>query len=136
MNIKTVMIALAGFAMSGVANAITSEEITNALDASFAVDGVSMSCGAGVQWMVDTNVYNEGHSSLRSGVIGHSQSTASLFLNVTNEAILKCEFWYKTSTEGDCDPLVVSVDGKTYLSLGGERGWTKSSIVLFTGKTG
>lgn len=133
MNMKTTMIALAALAMSGTTHAITSEEIANALDDTFAYDGVSISCGDGVEWVVDTNVYNEGRSSLRSGAIGHSQSTALLSLNVTNEVIFKCEFWYKTSTEADCDPLVVTADGKTWFSLGGERGWTKSTIVLFPG---
>lgn len=130
---KTTMIALAALAMSGTTYAITSEEIANALDVSFAMEGVSISCGDGVQWVVDADVYKGGLSSLRSGVIGHSQSTATLSLSVTNDVIFKCEFWYKTSTEADCDPLVVSADGITQLSLGGERGWNKYTLALLPG---
>lgn len=133
MNLKTTMIALAALAMSGTTYAITSEEIANALDVSFAMEGVSISCGDGVQWVVDADVYKEGVSSLRSGVIGHSQSTATLSLSVTNDVVFKYEFWYKTSTEADCDPLVVSADGITQLSLGGERGWNKYTLVLLPG---
>ncbi|MBE6382030.1 MAG: formylglycine-generating enzyme family protein [Lentisphaerae bacterium] len=132
MNMK-MMIALAALAMSGTTHAITSEEIANALDESFAIEGVGISCGDGVQWVVDSGVHKEGVSSLRSGVIGHSQSTATLSLSVTNDVVFKCEFWYKTSTEADCDPLVVSADGITQLSLGGERGWNKYTLVLLPG---
>ena len=128
MNMKTVMIALTAVAMGGAANAITSEEIANALGvdpniATFSLGGVS-------EWSIDTNTFHSGGSALKSGYINNSSSTfqsSDLVMSIDVKEASTLTYWFKTSCY-DYDyyeKLVVTVDGTTYTDTG-IKDWRKS----------
>ena len=99
MKMKTVMIALAAVAMGGAANAITSEEIANALGvdpniATFSLSGVS-------EWTIDSSAFHKGESSLKSGPVSvlqdYSWYNSIVTVSVHVKEACRMHFWYKTS---------------------------------------
>ena len=84
----------------------------------------------GVAWTIDTTTYAVGLSSLRSGKIADNESTW-VQTDVKRGGVLS--FWYKTSSEGSYDKLVVTVDGAEILTASGETPWTKFSKELGAG---
>lgn len=128
MNAKRWMMILAVLAMCGTAHALTSEEIAEVLD----VEGVSINCGDGITWIIDTNVWQSGSSSLRSASIGDSQST-SISIPIIVDKPKRFQFWYKTSTESGCDTLTATFNGATLASASGETDWKKATFVAVPG---
>ena len=136
MNMKTVMIALAAFAMGGAANAITSEEIANALGvdpsiATFSLDGVS-------EWYTVTNNFHNGSSSMRSGEVPIDwtwtwrNSSMSMVVNVNDP--VQFSFWRKISCYNSTSYAVfrVIVDNASY-DYCGEHDWAKMTFLLIPG---
>lgn len=132
---KTVMIALAAVAMGGVANAITSEEIANALGvdpniATFSLGGVS-------EFTIDSGTYHAGGSSIRSGAItGDSSNFRTSDLVFTIEAKQACvlSYWIKRSMYNDqyYYRVIETIDNASY-TTGGNADWYNARHVLVPG---
>ena len=137
MNMKTTMIALAALAMSGTTHAITSEEIANALGVDPNI--ATFSCAGVSDWYVETNVFHQGASSMRSGVVpnpdyaGWRSSTLTMEINV--KASMRLSFWYKVSCYNSTDraKLNIVVDNASY-NYTGEKDWSEFTFVLVPGQ--
>ena len=132
MNAKTLMIALAAFAVGGVAHAITSDEIAAALD----TDIANIVSSGDADWVVDSDVHHKGGASMRSGAItpasNWAYSTLSFVVDVKVASTL--DFWVKTSSVANSHygALVVTVDNETRY-YEGIVDWQKASLVLLPG---
>ena len=134
MKMKTVMIALAAFAMGGAANAITSEEIAAALGvdpniATFSLSGVS-------EWSIDTNSFHSGISALKSGFINNSSSTlqsSDLVMTIDVKEASRLAYWFRVSCYDyeSYERLQVVVDSATYNDTG-IKAWGKSRVHILT----
>ena len=135
MNMKTVLVTLAAFAMGGAANAITSEEIASVLGvdpsiATFSLEGDS-------EWFVDTNVFHSGDCSMRSGQIsGYSNyyRTSDMVMNLTVKEPCVLSYWLRRSMASNTSYflLVESIDNITYTNTGSVD-WFYAAHVLTPG---
>ena len=86
------------------ANWIPTVSLTTALDNT----SMMFTTGGSENWVGVTNVAYFGGSSARSGAITHSQTTW-MQTEVSGEGTLS--FWYKVSSESNCDKLIFYIDG-------------------------
>ena len=96
MNMKTVMIALAAVAMSGAANAITSEEIANVLGVDPNIATFSMA--GDTEWTIDTNVFHSGSTSMKSGKFTWNNSDfhgSDLIMTINIKEAYRLRYWFK-----------------------------------------
>jgi len=137
MNMKTVMIALAAFAMGGAANAITSEEIAAALDVDSSVGTFSTSGYS--DWYIDTNAVN-GATSMRSGALpGNSSSWLWSDLNVSLSVKEASYLTFKIKTHsrnnGSNDSyLGIKIDGGSTSVYAGDLDWREVTLVVIPGE--
>ena len=135
MNLKQIIMA-AAVAVSGLAQAITSEEIIEVLknEIGIADNGIQISVSEGPQWIVDTNVVHTGSSSLKIGAVGHSQRSSKIILT-SNDIIHRVKFMYKVSSEGNYDILEVYENETCTISASGEVSWMMKEVILFPGQS-
>lgn len=121
MKTKTLMIALAAVAMGGAANAITSEEIANALGVDPNI--ATFSFGGDSEWTIDTNTFHSGGSALKSGFINNNSSTwqsSDLVLSIEIKEPCRLTLWQKISMYdgNNREKMVYSVDDSTWTYTG------------------
>ena len=134
MNTKTLMIALAAFAVGGVAHAITSDEIAAALDVDPSVG--TFSCSGFSDWLVDTGTSHDGVSSLRSGQISPVSDwrNSMLLMTLDVKTPSRLKFWLKTFCYNNTNDTRLDIsDGQAVNTYTGERDWTLYSVVLIPG---
>ena len=78
---------------------------------------LTLQTGGNAQWRRQTAVFNNGDDAAESGVIGHNESTWISTI-VTGEATLS--FFWKISSETDCDFLKFYIDGEEAAAISGE----------------
>ena len=138
MNMKTVMIALAAFAMGGAANAITSEEIAAALDVDPSIGTFSTSGYS--DWYVDTENATNGATCMRSGALpGTSSSWLWTNLNlsflVTEASYLTFKIKTHSYDAGTNDSyLGTKIDGSSASVYAGDLEWREVSYVVVPGQ--
>ena len=120
MNLKRI-IALALCALG-----ISAFGVTNTQEALDCTD-LEFTTGGDPDWTVQPKIGHTGSSSLRSGAIGDDGLT---YVETTVSGAGLLEFWWKVSSEEDCDILSVSVDDGEEASISGEQGWTAVSLVI------
>ena len=76
-------------------------------------------------WSVQTEVSHSGGSAARSGAIGDDEETR---LTTTVPGPGTLSFWWKVSSERNCDRLSVSVDDRVKAFLSGEQGWVRQTL--------
>jgi len=83
-------------------------------------------------WVLDDSTHNSGSYSIRSGLIGDSQSTiVSYTVDVPYQLILSTvSFSRKVSSESGYDTLKFISDNGTIMSWSGERDWERYSFSL------
>jgi len=82
-----------------------------------------------VPWIITGTDSYDGISSARSGAIGHSASSnLSIKAYYSTEDSLK--FFYKVSSEVNCDFLIFKLNGKEILKKSGETGWEKEVVSI------
>ena len=130
MNLKQLIMAAAA-AVSGLAQAITSEEIIAVLQSEIGVsdNAIQVSVSEGPQWIVDTNVVHTGSSSLKIGAVGHGQRSSKIILT-SNDIICRVKFMYKVSSEGSFDKLEVYENEMCTMSASGEVSWMMKEVIL------
>ncbi len=135
MNLKQIIMA-AAVAVSGLAQAITSEEIAEALGidpkiATFSIGGVS-------EWSIETNVFHKGSSSLRSGRISNSTSTwvaSDLVMSIdVKEACYFRHFLKRSMYDGSSYEKVEFSHDNTTWTYTGNKDWQRISVVLVPGR--
>ena len=136
MNAKTLMIALAAFAVGGVAHAITSDEIASALDINSSVG--TFSCTGTSDWKVDSSVFHGGTMSMRSGSFSVATSwtweSSTLTMSFTLKEASRVSFWIKTSCYNSTSyaKFFVTVDNASY-TFTGETAWRQVTNILAPG---
>ena len=78
-------------------------------------------------WSVDRSVYNTPNVSMKSGAISHNQST-SLKTTVTGSGTLS--FFWKVSSEANCDKLYLYVDGTSITYISGTSDWQEYAYTI------
>lgn len=136
MNMKTTMIALAALAMSGTTYAITSEEIATALGVDPNI--ATFSCAGVSDWYSVTDVFHNGTSSVRSGVVNadnYQTLGSKLTMSIDLKEPCKMSFWYKVScsTYSSTIGLYIKVDDAQW-NYNGNVDWTKKTVVLVPGR--
>ena len=135
MNMKTVMIALTAFVMGGAANAITSEEIANALGVDPNIATFSMAGDA--EWTIDTNIFHSGTASMKSGKYTWSNSDfhgSDLIMTIDVKEACRLRYWFKmavTDTSSSYEKLLHVIDNSTYTD-GGNKDWVQSREHILT----
>ena len=129
MNMKTVMIALAACALGVTANAITSEEIANALGVDPSI--ATLSCSGVSEWSIDTNTFHSGGSALKSGFVNNSSSdwqSSDLVLSINLTVPCRFTLWQKVSMYDSTsyEKMIYSVDNATW-TYTGKADWRRLS---------
>ncbi|KWW30650.1 MAG: thermolysin metallopeptidase family [bacterium P3] len=84
-------------------------------------------------WRIDSEVCYSGTYSLRSGAVGHRQ-TSDLALTLTLPYDDTLTFWRRTSTEEGYDELLFYIDNQLYEGWSGQTGWGRVRYVLPQGR--
>ncbi len=87
---------------------------------SFATDGDA-------SWFEQTEESHSGGSAARSGAVGDGKSSR-LMTTVWGAGTLS--FWWKVSSEENCDKLTVSVDGTDVAAISGEQDWAQKTVPI------
>jgi RHS repeat-associated protein len=96
-----------------------------------AVDSLlTYTTGGSANWRVDGSGHSGG--SAQSGNISDSQQS---WLQTTVEGAGTVTFWWKASSEGDCDCLQLWVDGVLRDSISGEEDWAQKTYTITTAGT-
>lgn len=130
-----------GGACSGNGVCVVSMTSARSVVATFSVPLVSLaaaadnpelawSTGGSAPFGAQGSVVNYGTSALQSGAIGHSQSSW-LAASISGPGLLA--FDWKVSSEANYDFLTLSLDGVKQGAVGGEAGWTRSSLWIPAG---
>lgn len=106
------------------------ESVSDAFCEALNVSGLTFTTGGDAAWTVTTENAADGVSALQSGVIGHSQST---WFQTTIEGPRLISFMVMVSSEGSCDPLVVSVDGNERLRSQKDISWSRCYVYVDEG---
>ena len=133
MKMKAMVVALTAFAMGGVANAITSEEIAKVLDGNIG----TFSFTGDADWVETNDVSHSGSSCMRSGIIspnGWQTLSSGMTMSLDVKESCKLSFWHKVSCYDNTRyaKLYIVVDNATY-EYCGEKDWTKMTQVLVPG---
>ena len=99
-NLKSLMIALAAFAVGGVAHAITSDEIAAALDVDPSIG--TFSCSGMSDWQLDESMTHAGSAAVRSGSVNAPDSNwknSSLTMTVNCKEASRMSFWMTRETK-------------------------------------
>lgn len=84
-------------------------------------------------WRIDNEIHYSGAFSLRSGPIGHRQ-TSDLALSLYLPYSDTLTFYRRTSSEQDYDELRFYVDGQLYDGWSGQLGWGRARYILPQGR--
>ena len=111
----------------GASGTFSANTTLYAVWASFATaldnSSLAFSTGGDARWTVVTADAYSGGSSARSGAIGHNKSTW-LQTQVTGPGVLS--FWYKVSSESNCDKMTFYIDDVQKTNASGDGGgWNK-----------
>lgn len=133
MNAKTLMIALAAFAVGGVAHAITSDEIAAALDTNVGTYSLSGES----EWFIDSSSYHDGITSMRSGALSTAGSTtrySNMLMSFSTKETARLSMWVRTSCYDNTsyNSLTVTCDDDSRVYCG-EKAWFKISFILLPG---
>jgi hypothetical protein len=82
-------------------------------------------------WFTQSQVSHDGVDAARNRPIGNNQKSV-LRTSVSGSGVLT--FWWKVSSERNCDTLSVYLDNKRIQTISGEVAWTKKSINVPAGK--
>ena len=82
------------------------------------------------QWTGQSAVTHDGVDAAKSGTIGNSAIT-KMQTTVTGPATVS--FWWKVSSEVNCDRLHLLVDGTETAAISGEVGWVQRQLSLTSG---
>jgi hypothetical protein len=85
-----------------------------------------------VPWSITGTNPFEGNFAARSGVIGHS-STSALVIKTYYPADDTLKFHYKVSSEPTYDVLSFRINGKEIFKKSGETGWTLAKVPVLKG---
>ncbi len=92
---------------------------------------VGVATSGAQSWVAQTAVSHDGVDAVRSGAVGHGQST-TLSATVTGPATVS--FWWKAESEASFDFLNVDVDGVApFAGISGNVDWQQKTIVLPAG---
>lgn len=89
--------------------------------------------GGTLGWQLDSTRTHGGRYSLRSGPIGHRQ-TSDLSLDVLLPHADTIGYWYYASTEAQADRMYFSVDGVVKADHWGAGSWRHDAFVLDAGR--
>lgn len=89
--------------------------------------------GGTLGWQVDSTRAHSGRYSLRSGPIGHRQ-TSDLSLDLLLPHADTIGYWYYVSTEAQADRMYFSVDGVNRADHWGSGSWRHDVFVLDAGR--
>ena len=88
---------------------------------------LSFSSSGSASWLADRSVYMSPNLSMRSGTITHSQST-SIKTTVSGPGTLS--FFWKVSSETNCDKLSLYVDGTSITFISGSGDWREYTYTI------
>jgi hypothetical protein len=83
-------------------------------------------------WIITTSDRYDGNLAARSGAITHNQSS-SLAIKTIYSADDTLKFWYRVSSEGDCDFLIFKLNGSEIFRKSGEVSWEKKAVPVSSG---
>ena len=117
------LIRLAVMAFAAVAGFSARASIASALDCT----GRSFTTGGATNWVEQTTDKKVGTSAMRSGAISDSTNT---WLQTTVTGAGMVSFWWKVSSESECDCLAVLIDDEEVAQISDDLGWTQKSVVV------
>jgi len=81
-------------------------------------------------WFAEMVTTHDGQASVRCGDIGHNQSS---LLQTTVSGPGSGSFFWKTSSEANCDCLLFLIDGTEIARISGETDWAQHTFSVSTG---
>jgi hypothetical protein len=88
---------------------------------------ITSSTNADSPWIGQTREFIVGGSSARSGFINHGQSS---WLQTTVSGPGRLSFYWKVSSETNCDELSFFIDDNYQTSISGSEPWKKISVII------
>lgn len=104
----------------------TGNTLAEALDAL----ALTWSTSTGAAWTWQGAVTHDGIDAAQSATVGHNGQS---WMQTLAQGPGQLRFWWKVSSEPGYDFLQFTVDGLTYGSISGERGWQEVSVWIGPG---
>ena len=88
--------------------------------------------GGDAPWFVQSATVHSGTSALQSGALA-ANGVSTLETVIVTNMDRRISFWWKVSSEEDCDKLAFGVNGATIAEISGEKDWAQVTATLPAG---